>query len=306
MLDLNPHDQLLNILNLTSDIFTTRFAKCHFNETTFPILGGGIKKLENEIVWNVSLLSHLDHRTKQCVLEVQKIIVANQMPDAFADTKKVIKSYIPIANAPSKIEIPIQQVATINESALRQKHGKPIGLKDKNHHKRKVINSWNDLIDNRNIQEEVLDITNGKNDEETQVDNNEILINYTMTRKRWNKINVVVGNIFVYNVAHNIIYENEDSKPKCVDECCNRKDWPKWKEVIQAELNSLLKRKVFGPVVHTPKGVKPVGFKWVFVHKRNEDNEVTGYKARLIAQGLSQLWENIFFCSGCYYIKIFN
>ena len=82
-----------------------------------------------------------------------------------------------------------------------------------------------------------------------------------MTRKRWNKINVVVGNIFVYNVAHNIIYENEDSKPKCVDECCNRKDWPKWKEVIQAELNSLLKRKVFGPVVHTPKGVKPVGFK---------------------------------------------
>ncbi|KAL0558683.1 hypothetical protein IC582_003263 [Cucumis melo] len=77
---------------LTGDVFTTRFANCHFNETKFSTLGGGIKKLTNEIAWNVSLLSHLDHRTKQCELEVQKIIhlqsEANQMPDAFTDTKK--------------------------------------------------------------------------------------------------------------------------------------------------------------------------------------------------------------------------
>ncbi|KAL4025796.1 hypothetical protein IC575_014202 [Cucumis melo] len=109
-----------------------------------------------------------------------------------------------------------------------------------------------------------------------------------MTGKKWNKINVVVDNIFAYNVAHNIIHENEDYGPKSVDECRNRKDWPKWKEAIQAELNSLTKREVFGPVVYTPKGVKPVGFKWVFVRKRNENNEVTRYKARLVAQGFSQ------------------
>ncbi|KAK9102583.1 hypothetical protein Sjap_019837 [Stephania japonica] len=35
-------------------------------------------------------------------------------------------------------------------------------------------------------------------------------------------------------------------------------------------------------------GVKPVGYKWVFVRKRNEKNEVTRYKARLVAQGFSQ------------------
>ncbi|KAL4026479.1 hypothetical protein IC575_014910 [Cucumis melo] len=109
-----------------------------------------------------------------------------------------------------------------------------------------------------------------------------------MTGKRWNRINVVVDNIFAYNVAHNIIHENEDYEPKSVDECRNRKDWSKWKEVIQAELNSLTKREVFGPVVYTSKGVKPVGFKWVFVCKRNENNEVTRYKARLVAQGFSQ------------------
>ncbi|KAL0553873.1 hypothetical protein IC582_007777 [Cucumis melo] len=108
---------------LTGEVFTARFADCHFNETNFPTLGEGIKKLENEIAWNVSLLSHLDPRTKQCELEVQKIIhlqsVANQMPDAFTDTYKVTKSYIPAANAPSRIEIPTQQVDTINESTLR-------------------------------------------------------------------------------------------------------------------------------------------------------------------------------------------
>ncbi|KAL0541611.1 hypothetical protein IC582_021664 [Cucumis melo] len=135
-----------------------------------------------------------------------------------------------------------------------------------------------------------MDTTSGKNVEETQVyeNNNEISINYTMTGKRWNRINVVVDNIFAYNVAHNIIHENEDYEPKSVDECHNRKDWPKWKEVIQAELNSLTKHEVFGPVVYTPKGVKPVGFKWVFVRKRNKNNEVTRYKTRLVAQGFSQ------------------
>jgi hypothetical protein len=31
-----------------------------------------------------------------------------------------------------------------------------------------------------------------------------------------------------------------------------------------------------------------VGYKWVFVQKRNEKNEIMRYKARLMAQGFSQ------------------
>ena len=50
-----------------------------------------------------------------------------------------------------------------------------------------------------------------------------------------------------------------------------------------------MKRDVFGPVVQTPKGVKPVGYKWVFVRKLNENNEIIRYKARLVAQGFSQM-----------------
>ncbi|GJT46040.1 copia protein [Tanacetum coccineum] len=57
---------------------------------------------------------------------------------------------------------------------------------------------------------------------------------------------------------------------------------------MQAELNSLNKRKVFGPIVTTPRDVKPVGYRWIFVRKRNEKNKVTRYKARLVVQGFSQ------------------
>ena len=57
----------------------------HFNETIFPPLGGEELVLEewHQIIWNALTLTHLNHRTNQCELEVQKIIhlqeLANQV-----------------------------------------------------------------------------------------------------------------------------------------------------------------------------------------------------------------------------------
>jgi hypothetical protein len=62
----------------------------------------------------------------------------------------------------------------------------------------------------------------------------------------------------------------------------HRNDWPKWKDVLKAELDLLEKRNVFGPVILTPKIFNPVGYKWVFAIKRNEKNEIVRYKARLM------------------------
>ena len=45
---------------------------------------------------------------------------------------------------------------------------------------------------------------------------------------------------------------------------------------------------MFGPVALTPLHVKFVGYKWTFVRKRNEKNEIVRYKARLVAQDFSQ------------------
>jgi hypothetical protein len=53
-------------------------------------------------------------------------------------------------------------------------------------------------------------------------------------------------------------------------------------------LNSLAKHEVFELVVQTPKCVSPVRYKWIFVRKCNEKNEIVRYKAKLAAQGFLQ------------------
>ena len=73
-----------------------------------------------------------------------------------------------------------------------------------------------------------------------------------------------------------------------MNECQHRKDWPKWKEYISKKLDSLEKWEVFGSVVQTPEVVKLVGYKWKFIRKCNEKNEITRYETWLIAQGFSQ------------------
>ena len=101
-----------------------------------------------------------------------------------------------------------------------------------------------------------------------------------MNRKTWNQNEIDIDTIFSYNVARDIVEQNEDLEPTSIKECSRREDWSKWKEAITAELDSLGKHEVFGPVVRTPNGVKPIGYKCVFVRKRNEKNED-------IKQGLS-------------------
>ncbi|KAK7302565.1 hypothetical protein RJT34_13457 [Clitoria ternatea] len=280
---------------LTGDLFTARFADCHFDESIFPPLGGENKQLDKRISWNEISLSHLDPRTKQSELEVQKIIslqnLANQLPNAFADPKRVTKSYIPAVNTPIKIDIPEGQSKFANEFEAKIKRGRPVGSKDKNPRKRKV-NKEDGRIEDIKTLVESPDIIKVSNPEETKVPeidtNKEISINYVMDGIQWNRPEVDVDEIFAFKVALDIINDDKNHEPKSVKECAQRNDWPKWKDAMQEELNSLAKRKVFGPVVQTPKGVKPVGYKWVFTRKRNENGEIVRYKARLVAQGFSQ------------------
>ena len=42
-------------------------------------------------------------------------------------------------------------------------------------------------------------------------------------------------------------------------------------------------------LVDLPKERKPIGCKWVFKVKTNEEGEVERYKARLVAQGFTQV-----------------
>ena len=81
-------------------------------------------------------LSHLDPCTRQCELKIQRIVhlqgLANQLLEAFTDIKKIIKSHVPVVNAPTHIDVPEGQMenAIANESKTCLKHGRPIGSKD--------------------------------------------------------------------------------------------------------------------------------------------------------------------------------
>ena len=105
-------------------------------------------------------------------------------------------------------------------------------------------------------------ITNPRNTENSITYCNEI----------WDRNKIIIDDIFAFSVAHKIM--DDDCEPQSIIECRQRQDWSKWEEAIKAELASLAKREVFGPITRIPDNVKPVGYKWVFVRKRNEKNEV--------------------------------
>ena len=96
---------------LTGDLFTARFANCHFDETHFPSLGTPKTSKEKKqkkvdiLSWREKDITHLDPRTPKSENEVQYIIHlqknSNRLHDAFNDAAKVIKSHIPTVNTPA-------------------------------------------------------------------------------------------------------------------------------------------------------------------------------------------------------------
>ena len=60
------------------------------------------------------------------------------MPDAFTDSKRIIKSHIPAVNVPIRIDVPKGPSTSViaSESQIRLKRGRPLGSKDKNPRKK--------------------------------------------------------------------------------------------------------------------------------------------------------------------------
>jgi hypothetical protein len=188
----------------------------------------------------------------------------------------VTKSHILALNAPARIDI------TQAEVTIQRKRGRPIGSKDKNPRNKKernnavgitpaevtdkipeeIVSKIPEEIGSR-TPEEVVD----KVPEETQAPNDyEISINYVQNGIIWNRNETRVDKIFAYVVAIEVINE-KDYVSKTPEEL-HRNDWPKWKDALKAELDSLEKRNIFGPIILTLKNINPVGYKWVFVIKK--------------------------------------
>ncbi|KAL0445824.1 UNVERIFIED_CONTAM: Retrovirus-related Pol polyprotein from transposon RE2 [Sesamum latifolium] len=74
-----------------------------------------------------------------------------------------------------------------------------------------------------------------------------------------------------------------DKDPKTYGEAMS----DKWLEAIKFEMDSMGSNKVW-TLVDPPKGVRPVGCKWVYKRKLGSNGEVTAFKARLVAKGYTQ------------------
>nr|GEZ39199.1 retrotransposon protein, putative, Ty1-copia subclass [Tanacetum cinerariifolium] len=65
------------------------------------------------------------------------------------------------------------------------------------------------------------------------------------------------------------------------------RDAPLWKEAINDETDSILGNQTW-KLAELPKGVKPIGSKWVFKKKLNPDGSISAFKARLVTKGYIQ------------------
>ncbi|KAL0298211.1 UNVERIFIED_CONTAM: Retrovirus-related Pol polyprotein from transposon RE2 [Sesamum angustifolium] len=78
-----------------------------------------------------------------------------------------------------------------------------------------------------------------------------------------------------------------DNDPKTYGEAMSDIESGKWLEAMKSEMVSMSSNQVC-MLVDRPKGVTPVGCKWVYKRKIGADGEVTIFKARLVAKKYTQ------------------
>jgi Reverse transcriptase (RNA-dependent DNA polymerase)/gag-polypeptide of LTR copia-type/Integrase core domain/GAG-pre-integrase domain len=89
-------------------------------------------------------------------------------------------------------------------------------------------------------------------------------------------------------VCNAVMQPNTEQDPSTVDEALSRPDAGKWEAAIQEELENLGRNETW-ILVPRPKGRRTVRCKWILKKKFDEDGHLNRYKARLVAQGHTQV-----------------
>ena len=63
-------------------------------------------------------------------------------------------------------------------------------------------------------------------------------MSYVHKGYKWDQNDIIINNIFVFQVPLDIMINDEDPEPQKMEEYQHRNDWPKWKEAVHEELNS--------------------------------------------------------------------
>ena len=80
---------------------------------------------------------------------------------------------------------------------------------------------------------------------------------------------------------------SEDGEPSTFHEALNGSDASLWMAAMQEEIEALHRNNTW-ELVELPKGRKAIGNKWVFKIKRDSNDQVERYRARLVVKGYAQ------------------
>jgi hypothetical protein len=88
-------------------------------------------------------------------------------------------------------------------------------------------------------------------------------------------------------MAHHYAYMTrvaEVCEPESFEEAAEDTNW---RTTMEEEMHMLAENET-RDLVDAPKGVKPIGWKWVYKIKYDIDGSINRYKARLVAKGYAQ------------------
>ena len=83
------------------------------------------------------------------------------------------------------------------------------------------------------------------------------------------------------------VVEQEVLEPLSVQEALRGPQKEQWKGAMEEELKSLLENQTWS-LVEKPVGHRILGTKWIFRVKRNADQSIAKFKARLVVKGYLQ------------------
>ena len=97
-----------------------------------------------------------------------------------------------------------------------------------------------------------------------------------------------LNNIKVHPVSDAILaQQNQDLGPSTVAQAMRWSDWSKWKDAMDAELESFYSLNVWEYAKLPPKAYL-IKCKWIFVRKYDANGMLKKYKAQLVGEGFSQ------------------
>ena len=87
--------------------------------------------------------------------------------------------------------------------------------------------------------------------------------------------------------SYQVIAIDSEDDPINYKEALEDVDVQEWQKAMDREMESMYSNSVWS-LVEAPKGVKPIGCKWIYKRKRGSDGKVETFKARLVAKGYTQ------------------